>query len=679
MTGEHDDRKAELASAEETTMGTRAQPHIRGNANGSAKPLSLTIERVLSRATANAEELLSDDVISFAVELPDIELARLKQRLAAARVRTQEFVREVQSRRKALAAVARRRRHEDPADNRPEITISVEEEDVNTAAVGALAQLENVYQRAGELVRVVEATRRKPGEEPYVVAEVRVITEPTLRELSSRAARWIERDADGGKKSSHPPEWCVRAVRARHSWPGIAPLFHVAEAPVLFSDGRVLQTAGYDRESGILCRTKFAVDLPDGPEWNRGSSSGLRAIARKAADNLLELVSEVPFESDAHRSSWLAALLTTVARWAFSGQAPLFMFDANREGVGKGMLVKIISGITLGRDCDLVIQTSDEEEERKRITSKVMAAQPIVLIDECEKPFGSPALQGLLTSGTWSDRLLGTNDSPSFDVSTVWFAAGNNVQYKSNDIRRRTCTIRLVTEEERPEQRTGYKIPDMDRHVRENRVDLFRSALTLVRAWLCSGLQTSDLPGWGGPWGLTGTWDRVVRGAIVFAGLPDPILTKATSVEPAAKDGLFELVLGLAEAATELGKDGEITTALLHSALVDNDEERAMRRDQWEKAPSIKFGLLRKGIHSLLPQLRGSTPSGDQLGKLLGKSKQQSVQADPTDASSRVRKWIASRWSNGSTRWRVEDVGTSTTDPVELAERAAIQSEGGES
>jgi hypothetical protein len=334
------------------------------------------------------------------------------------------------------------------------------------------------------------------------------------------------------------------------------------------------------------------------------------------------------------------------------------------------LLASIISQVTLGRGCDLLVQTSDEEEERKRITSKVISAQPIVLIDECDKPFGSPALQALLTTGAWSDRLLGSNDSPSFDVSTVWFAAGNNFQFKSNDIRRRTCLIRLVTKEERPEQRTGYKIANMDSFVVEHRPALFRSALIVLRAWLCSGKKAADLPGWGGPWGLLGTWDQVVRGAIVFAGLPDPIACKATSVEPVARDGMLEMVVGLAEMITMIGVGKEITTAIVHNALTDNDDERKGPRQQNEMIPPLLFSTFRKGLHSLLPQLRGATPSGEQLGKLLGKCKEQGVHVGQTADSDGVRRWIASRWSHGATYWRVEDVETAMPpDDAEEFER----------
>jgi hypothetical protein len=606
-------------------------------------------------------------VIEFAVTLSDLDFARMKQKLSVAKIRAVEFVSAVAARRKAAAAV-RRSRGIDPDDGRPEIMITVEEGDVNANAVAALAQQENIYQRAGELVRVIEASRRKPGEEARTVADVRIITEPLLRELLARAARWSEWNAQGDKKPSHPPDWCVRAVRVWHSWPDVPPLYHVAEAPVLFENGRVLQAVGYDHESGILCRTKFQVELPRGPEWNTKAPNveHLRSVASFAAAELLELVSEFPFENDEHRSAWLAALLTAVGRWAFSGQAPMFAFDANKEGIGKGLLAWIIAQITLGRGCDLLVQTADEEEERKRITSKIISAQPIVLIDECDKPFGSPALQALLTTGTWSDRLLGSNDSPSFDVSTVWFAAGNNFQFKSNDIRRRTCLVRLVTREDRPEQRTGFKIANMDSFVAEHRPTLFRSALLVLRAWLCSGLKAAELDGWGGTWGLAGTWDQVVRGAIVFAGLPDPIATKATSVEPVARDGMLELIVGLSEAVAEIGTGGEITTAILHNALTDNDDDRKMPRAIGEQVVQVRFATLRKGLHSLLPQLRGATPSGEQFGKLLGKCKQQGVVVGETEALPGVRRWIASRWSHGAMHWRVEDVDAATVaDPAE--------------
>ena len=46
------------------------------------------------------------------------------------------------------------------------------------------------------------------------------------------------------------------------------------------------------------------------------------------------MVADFPFAQPEHKSTFLAFLLTALARYAFSGPAPLFLIDANVRGSG---------------------------------------------------------------------------------------------------------------------------------------------------------------------------------------------------------------------------------------------------------------------------------------------------------------------------------------------------------
>lgn len=618
-----------------------------GSPEGDAPSMATNIAE---RIRKNPEAILCDDVLSYAVALDDVGFERLRKRLSdgyASREDLQAFVRSVKARKKA--DVAERKGRRVPIVDRPQIVITVDEGAVNEQCAAALSRLPGLYTRMGTIVRVATFKRRKPGEpDPYEVTEIREVAEPLLREYCARAATWVDpqEDPTGGPSipiPAHPPDWSVKAVRALGGEGSLLPLYHVAESPVLLPDGRVIQESGYDVPTGIMVNSKIAVDVPDVLTREDSQASGAM---------LLDLVAQVPFEDAAHRSAWVAALLTVVARWAFRGCCPLFMLDANRPGTGKDFLINIISDIALGRRCDMSPQTADEEEEKKFITSKVLTAQPMVLINECDKPFGSGPLQGVLTSGVWAPRLLGTNDSPSYSAYIVWFAAGNNVQLKTPDIERRTCFVRIVTPLADPAARTGFKYDDMDAHVAMNRADLFRACLVMLRAWLNVRMDPTALEGWGGRWGGFNDWDRVVRGAIVYAGLPDPIGAKATRVAPTAREGVADLVLGLEEVIEAIGKAGEVSSAAVHTALAENDAARKDARayGPGTPAPPLRFETLRKGLASLLPQLKGASPSVAQLGTLLGRNHDQAAPAPDG-----TRKWIRRRHADGGL-WRVEIV-----------------------
>jgi hypothetical protein len=631
----------------------------------------LTVDSAAALTRTDPEALLSDRLLNYAAALDEVSLERLRKRLSDGYVSTKDlqgFIRAVKVRIKELRAAGRVYKSPDRADL-PQVVITTDEGAVSDQAITALSKLPGIYSRMGTIVRAVEAKRRRCGvTEPYSVTEIRAVSDPHLRELMSRSARWSEakEDPHGGEVvvAAHPPDWSVKAIQARHSWDEFAPLYHLAESPMLLHDNRVIQEAGYDDASGILCVSKISVDVIAAPT---------REDAQQAAAKLLRIVAQFPFENDAHRSSFLAALLTPIGRWAFKGQTPLFMFDANKEGSGKGMLVfGVISGIALGRPCDHTVQTTDEEEERKFITSKVLTAQPIVFIDECCHAFGSGPLQSVLTSGTWAPRLLGTNESPSYDAYMVWLAAGNNVQFKSGDILRRTCMIRLVTDLDNPAERTGFEIDDLPAYVEEHRAELFEAALTMLRAWLASGLKANELDGWGGTWGSFDDWDRVIRGAIVFAGLTDPIACKATATAQTVKEGLADLVIGLEEAALAVSAKGEASVGAIHGLLEVNDALRKEARGYGAGVtpPAVNFATLRRGINSMAPHLKGNTPSGSQLGNLIGRNKAQPVTVGG------VRKWIQYRHSDGGL-WRVDVIQAAPPEPVAYAdepdERAAMR------
>src|SRR5262249_29908641 len=86
------------------------------------------------------------------------------------------------------------------------------------------------------------------------------------------------------------------------------------------------------------------------------------------------------------------------------------------------------------------------------------------------------------------------------------------------DTARRICHCRLESSEERPEERSEFRHPDMLAWVGANRGRLLGAALTILRAYCAAGRPDLGLPAWGSFEG----WSRLVRSAIVWVDLPDP-------------------------------------------------------------------------------------------------------------------------------------------------------------
>src|SRR5262249_13083326 len=148
-----------------------------------------------------------------------------------------------------------------------------------------------------------------------------------LRERLAANARWFSlRETREGvvECPARPPAWCVAAVHARAHWPNVRHLESVVDFPVLRPAAGLLDRPGYDPDTGLLLEP--AGPLPVVP------AQPTRNDALAARDALLDVVSDFPFELPVHRAAWLAALLTPLARFAFTGPAPQFLVVAHVRG-----------------------------------------------------------------------------------------------------------------------------------------------------------------------------------------------------------------------------------------------------------------------------------------------------------------------------------------------------------
>jgi hypothetical protein len=404
---------------------------------------------------------------------------------------------------------------DESSGGRPKIVITTEEHKVNAAAAQALARDLEIYQRGGFLVRVVRDTApaaTKGIRRPFL-PRIEALPQPLLRERLAANARWFtiqEKGEIAVEKPGRPPAWCVAAVLARADWPGVRHLECVVDYPIMRLDGTILIHPGYDPATDLLLAYfgLLALPLKDAPTLDD-------AIA--ARDRLFEVVVDFPFVGESHRSAWVAALLTPLARFAFNGPTPLFLVDSNVRGSGKGLLLHCISRIVTGERFVVASYSNEQEELRKRITSLAMAGDRLVLLDNIAGAFGNPVLDAALTATSWKDRVLGYNRITETPLYMTWYATGNNVQI-GTDTARRTCHIRLESPEERPEERYNFRHSDLLGWIAQNRPQLLADALTILLAYHCAGRPDMGLPAWGS----FEEWSRLVRSAVVWAGMPDP-------------------------------------------------------------------------------------------------------------------------------------------------------------
>jgi hypothetical protein len=494
------------------------------------------------------------------------------------------------------------------------IQLGPDEHRVIDEVVAALARGKTpLYQRHGRLVRVIQPAGT-PGDTHPPPPQIDPVPLGDLRTRITEVADLRARGSTGRWRSVSPPPHLVVGVDARGNYPGIPSLRAISHAPILRPDGSVHQRAGYDPESGVLyVPPEDPCLIPDNPS---------REDARRAAAELLAPVRSLPFQDEADRAGWLAVVLTGAGRFAYRGPAPLFLFVGNRSGVGKDETARAAITIATGHPPQTGYYATrqfrgrcedDPEELRKTFTAVALHGTAAYLFTNLPSnyEFGCDVLDGVLTSTEWNARLLGTNRVTTLPMHTIWLASGNNVRPNpKTDTARRVLTIRLWADDHRPWE-VGYDGPPLQVRVLAERNRLLAAALTVLAAYLRAGRPPQPITHMGSYEG----WSDLIRSAIVWVGLPDPVVKRTGPAEPTPPaDGLC-LLLDLLD---EVMPEGE---PLLASEILDR--------------------LTTAGLLNRWPQAK---PNAWRVGLLLGRHK---------GLESKGRSITGSRDRNGLTLWTV--------------------------
>lgn len=472
---------------------------------------------------------------------------------------------------------------------RVQVIIGTDEFRVNKEVLAAIPRLSNLYQRAGQLVHVggshplfdgIQRATYAPRITPYPTSLLR----SQITSIIDFRRPTLRKDEEVLVPAS-PPQWNVQFIRDNGDWPGVRYLTGIPSGPTLRPDGSILCQSGYDPATGLVLVD--SVPLPN----IRVSPS--RARAGAALQRLLGLVSDFPFQDEAHLAAWLAALLTGTARHAFRGPAPLFLIDANIRGSGKSLLADVIAEIVTGRSAPRFSNPCGDEEVRKRITALALSGDEIVLIDNIVGSFGSASLDAALTSETWSDRILGRSETVALPLQITWMATGNNVALQA-DTSRRVLYIRLESSEEQPELREDFRRPDLRLFVRENRPQLLADALTILSAYCAAGRPKQGLR----PWGSFEAWSSLIREAVVWLGLPDPGETRQQLAAQSDVQSLAlrELYVGWSEIDPQC------------EGLTGNELRKRLESDP------VRFDQVRGAVMELCASTGGKTPSVQVIG-----------------------------------------------------------------
>lgn len=416
-----------------------------------------------------------------------------------------------------------------------------------------------IYQQMGRLVRAVrldvsELDGEVKRQEGALV--VRDVQPHSLRDLMTQVANFVKvvETEEGTKdKPVGPPVSMALAYiqRVREGGGRLPVLRGIVECPTLRADGTVLAQEGYDAASGLILDTGGATfdAVPDAPT----QEDAVAALAK-----LKWVIEGFPFVEDGDgrspsRSVALSAMLTAVCRRSLR-TAPMHGFTAPTMGTGKSLLTDAVALLAMGRPATVLNQSGDGdgEEERKRLMSVLMQSDPVVVIDNVDRPMGGARMCSILTQETWQDRMLGGNDQGHVSTRTLWLVNGNNLEFRE-DMSRRAILCTMDAGVERPAERK-FEV-DLKTEVPRRRHELVPAALTVLRAFIVAGRPGLEKLT---PFGGFEDWSNLVRGALVWAGEPDPHETQA---DVAAVDSVREELSSLIEAWEQMIDIGAVVTA----------------------------------------------------------------------------------------------------------------------
>jgi hypothetical protein len=491
-------------------------------------------------------------------------------------------------------------------DSRPVVALSNNMELMRLRCTLTLADNQAMYQRGGELVRIV-LDEEEPEQAGWKVAKNMPRAKPHTRASLDCEVSRVLNIFDVHAKHPRPvpiPSRLLDAILGYGAWHGVRRLAGIADQPVLRPDGTVLAQPGYDAATGLyFCPSGDVVQVPEHPTLEDAIA------ARKALEHV---VTDFPFVERHHLSAWLASTLTIAARYAFVGPTPLMMFDAATRGTGKTLLAQIAARIATGRDhvgCSFVLRSGEEQE--KRLTAAAQAAFRTILHDNAIDSLTGEKLCEVLTSTTYSGRILGTSRIWTGPWSAVLFVTGNNIQFAIDDLVRRTLYCRLESTLENPEDRTDFVHPNLEAWVAAEQPRLLAAVLTIACAYATAGRPPVELT----PWGSYDAWSAAVRAPLVWCGAVDPGkgLAELRTAASSATESQSALVHGWARLVTLNG--GPLTAAKALERLYPelggdpHPELRSAIEDLWGQPKRISSRSLGK----MLARNRGRVFEGKAL------------------------------------------------------------------
>jgi hypothetical protein len=410
------------------------------------------------------------------------------------------------------------------AGGKPVIQVvnGAEDDIVRAAEWALLVGREAIYMRAWNLVSpsVQDILVGGMGAEGRMlpVAGLHRIKPPGLAIMLSRCAHWVRWDGRSQRLVTiDVPIGVVMGVLGRAGKTVFPEVGGVTSGPGLRLDGSVSADPGHDAALRVHRVPDPGLVMPEG--WD---GVVVRDNAVASMRLLEELLGGYPFVNDVSRSVGLALLLSAVCRSGVP-TCPVFAINATSAGSGKSHLVDLVSVLATGREVAVLSAGETSEETEKRLGGILYAGVPIVSLDNVNRILRSDTLNQAATQQRLRVRLLGSSEMVEIDSRSLIVVNGNGLRLSGDLVRRSlVCGLdaEMDAEIEGPESRSFAFDPIA--RVKAARGLYVAAAMTVLRAHALAGFPGAQgMPSWGS----FDDWSRHVRGALLWLGYADPMIS----------------------------------------------------------------------------------------------------------------------------------------------------------
>lgn len=248
------------------------------------------------------------------------------------------------------------------------------------------------------------------------------------------------------------------------------PLSGIVEHPFIDDNWNLVEKDGYDTNTGLYAclHKKLKVKLID---------------PKKAYEYLIkEVFAEFPFQTDLDATAAIGMFMSAVQRPYVIGDhgMPGYAIVSPKPSSGKTTLAQLLSYSIYNRPVAATGWSDNDEELGKHLLAILREGHSCVLFDNIKKDAAirSNELAKAMTSGTYSRRKLGSNETEEVPSSVLWLFTGNNIVFKG-DFATRILPIRIVPMDERPEFRK-FNRKDVGQWAMDNRKKIISAILSIV-------------------------------------------------------------------------------------------------------------------------------------------------------------------------------------------------------